>query len=103
MPDIRRTESTVLTGAARATIPGLGFMCVATAFWAMWTMLVAAFDSDWLKVALTLMLWTVAAGASHLCLISPQALRSSAHDRRHPARSSVQHVLAPGHLSSFKT
>jgi hypothetical protein len=36
------------------------FVCGVIALWAMWTMLGAAFDSDWLQVARTLMLWTAA-------------------------------------------
>jgi hypothetical protein len=47
------------------------FVCLAIALWAMWTMLGAAFDSDWLEVARTLMLWTAAVGTTHLCLVPP--------------------------------
>jgi hypothetical protein len=50
------------------------FMCLAIASWAMWTTLGAAFDSDWLQVARTMMLWTAAVGTAYLCLVPPQRL-----------------------------
>jgi hypothetical protein len=70
MVKIRRPKSTVLT--AGEILAGLRVLAWGTiAFWAMWTMLGAAFDSDWLQVALMLMLWTAAAGSSYLCLVQP--------------------------------
>jgi lipid A 3-O-deacylase len=67
MSNIRGTTSTALT--ASATLAGLlaFFVSVATALWAMWTMLGAAFDSDWFQVALTLVLWMAAVGAAQIC------------------------------------
>jgi hypothetical protein len=56
-------RGTVLTAAAGATL--------AIAFWAMWTMLGAAFDGDWLQVALALMLWMAAVGATHSASLRP--------------------------------
>jgi hypothetical protein len=70
MANIRTTKSTVAT--AGATLAGLlVLVCVATAFWAMWTMLEAVFDGDWLQVAWMLMLWTAAVGTIYL-LVPPQ-------------------------------
>jgi lipid A 3-O-deacylase len=64
MAYIRGITSTVLTaGATLAGLPAF-FVCGTIAFWAMWTMLGAAFDSDGLQVALTLMLWMAAVGAA---------------------------------------
>jgi hypothetical protein len=72
LANIRRTKSTVPIAAAGATLAGLLILvCVATAFWAMWAMLAAAFDSDWLQVACMLMLWTAAVGTIYL-LVPPQ-------------------------------
>jgi hypothetical protein len=57
----------VLTADAGATLIGLmTLVWVAIAFWAMWTMLGAAFDSDWLQVACMLILWTAAVGTAYL-------------------------------------
>jgi hypothetical protein len=72
MANIRRTTSTVPTAAVGARLAGLlALVCVATAFWALWTMLGAALDSDWLQVACMLMLWTAAVGTIYL-LFPPQ-------------------------------
>jgi hypothetical protein len=84
MVNIRRTKSTVLT--AGATLAGLlALVWVAIAFWAMWTMLGAAFDSDWLQAALMLMLWTTAVGTAYLCLAPPHGrLSRLGQDQRQP-------------------
>jgi hypothetical protein len=67
MANIHRTTSTVLAADAGATLIGLmTLVWVAIAFWAMWTMLGAAFDSDWLQVACMLILWTSAVGTTYL-------------------------------------
>ena len=42
--------------------------CVAIAFWAVGTMVAAAFDSDWLHVATMLMLWLAAIGTTYLLI-----------------------------------
>jgi hypothetical protein len=72
MANIHRTTLTVPTAAAGATLAGrLALVWVAIAFWAMWTMLGAAFNSDWLQVACMLVLWTAAVGTTYL-LVPPQ-------------------------------
>jgi hypothetical protein len=69
MANIHMPTSTASTvGAAVAGLMAL--VCVAIAFWAMWLMLSAVFDSDWLQVACMLMLWTVAVGTIYL-LVPP--------------------------------
>jgi hypothetical protein len=76
MANIRRTTSTVPTTAAGTTLAGLlALVCVATTFWALWTMLGAAFESDWTQVTCMLMLWTAAVGAIYL-LFPPQGGQS---------------------------
>jgi hypothetical protein len=70
MANIHRPTPTVPTaGAALAGL--LAFACVAIAFWALWMILEAAFDSDWLQIAGMLMLWTAAVGTIYL-LVPPQ-------------------------------
>jgi hypothetical protein len=72
MANIRRAKSAVLTAAAGATLGvPLAFVCIAIALWAMWTMLAAAVDSDWLQVAGTFTLWLAATGMAHL-LVPPR-------------------------------
>jgi lipid A 3-O-deacylase len=91
MANIQRITSTVPT--ARATLAGLlAFLaCVAIAFWAMWTMLGAAFDSDWLQVALTLMLWLVAVGAAQDSWWSATRFPSARCSRS--TRANAQHAV----------
>ena len=75
-----RITSTVPTAAAGATLAvRLALVWVAIAFWAMWTMLGAAFDSDWLQVAFMLILWTAAVGSSYL-LVLPRGRLSRLSD-----------------------
>jgi hypothetical protein len=59
MANLRR--SNVMTAVGDAT-------CVAIAFWAVGTMVAAAFDSDWLHVATMLMLWLAAIGTTYLLI-----------------------------------
>jgi lipid A 3-O-deacylase len=81
MANFRGTRSTILN--ASATLTGLlAFsVCVAIAFWAIWTILGAAFDSDWFRVALALMLWITAVGAARDALCSAMRLRSARSSR----------------------
>jgi hypothetical protein len=69
MSNICGTTSTALTASATAAVLLAFFMSVATALWAMWTMLGAGFDSGWLQAALMLMLWMAAARSAYLCLV----------------------------------
>jgi hypothetical protein len=86
LANIHRTTLTVPTATAGATLAGLlALVWVAIAVWAMWTMLGAAFDNDWLQVACMLMLWTAAVGTAYL-LVPPRA-RLSSLGRVGPARS----------------
>jgi hypothetical protein len=96
MVNIRRTKSTVLT--AGATLAGLlALVWVAIAFWAMWTMLGAAFDSDWLQAALMLMLWTTAVGTAYLCLAPPHGrLSRLGQDQRQPVNFDLWRRFAGG-------
>jgi hypothetical protein len=72
MANIHRPRSIVPTAAAGAALAGLlALACVAIAFWALWMMLEAAIDSDWLHVAAMVMLWTAAVGTIYL-LVPPQ-------------------------------
>jgi hypothetical protein len=71
MANIQRTASTVPAAAAISKLVGLLVaLCVAAAVWAIWTMLGAAFDSDWLQVACMLIVWTAAVGTTYL-LVPP--------------------------------
>jgi hypothetical protein len=72
MANIHRPTATARTAAASAALAGLlALACVAIAFWALWMMLEAACDSDWLQVAGMLMLWTAAVGTIYL-LVPPR-------------------------------
>jgi hypothetical protein len=73
MANIQRAASTVPAAAADSTHIGLLVaVCVAVAIWAIWTMLGAVFDSDWLQGACMLMVWTAAVGTTYL-LVPPSA------------------------------
>jgi hypothetical protein len=89
MANIGGTTSAVLT--ASATLAGLlpFVLSVVIAFWAMWTVLDATFDSDWLQVALTLMLWIAAAGAARDALCS--ATRWPSTRPRDPRTAQMRH------------
>jgi hypothetical protein len=72
MANIQRPTSTVPIAAVGAALVGLlALVCVATAFCALWMMIKAAFNSDWLQVACMVMLWTAAVGTTYL-LVPPQ-------------------------------
>jgi hypothetical protein len=76
MANFQRTTSTVPTAAAGATLARLlTLVWAAIAFWAMWTMLGAAFDSDWFEVTFMLMLWTAAVGTIYLLVPPPGAVK----------------------------
>jgi hypothetical protein len=98
MANIRGTTSTILN--ASTTSAGLlAFsVYVALAFWALWTMLGAAFGSEWFQVALTLMLWTAAVGAARVSWYS--ATRSpSARSSRSTSRAKEQRGTDHEHCS----
>jgi lipid A 3-O-deacylase len=84
MANICGTTSAVPT--SRATLGDLlaFFSSVAIAFWAMWTMLGAAFNSDCLQIALTLMLWIAAVGAARDALCSAMRWPSGRPSRSTP-------------------
>jgi hypothetical protein len=75
LSNIHRITWIVRTAAGGPTLAErLPLVWVAIAFWAIWTMLGAAFDSDWLQVACMLVLSTVAVGTSYLLVPSPGRL-----------------------------
>jgi hypothetical protein len=99
MANVHRPTSTVPTAAGGAALVGvLALACVALASWAMWTMLGAAFASDWLQVALTLMLWTAAVGAARVSWYSATG-SPSARSSRSTSRAKEQRGTDHEHWS----
>jgi hypothetical protein len=102
MANTSRTKSAVLTAGARLAGLLAFFACGVIALWAMWTMLGAAFDSDWLQVALALMLWMAAVGAAQDAWWSATRF-PSARFLRSTSRADQQHAApvtsAPAHAT----